>query len=50
MNMNDTTWSALQEEIAASTQGAETIDWTQVRKSYFERLWDDSVIDMFPAR
>jgi hypothetical protein len=38
MNMGDTTWSALQEEIAATVKGSETIDWTQVRKTVDRHL------------
>jgi len=33
MNMSDTAWNALQEEIARQHQRAETIDWTQVRNT-----------------
>jgi hypothetical protein len=42
MNMNDTTWNALQEEIAATTQGSETIDWTQVRNTVDRHLHNTS--------
>jgi hypothetical protein len=42
MNMDDTTWSALQEEIAATTPGSETIDWTQVRKTVDRHLHNTS--------
>ena len=40
--MNDTTWNALQEEIAATTQGSETIDWTQVRNTVDRHLHNTS--------
>jgi hypothetical protein len=42
MNMDDTTWSALQEEIAATVQGPETIDWTQVRNTVDRHLHNTS--------
>lgn len=38
MNMDDTAWNALQEEIAATVQGSEAIDWTQVRKTVDRHL------------
>jgi hypothetical protein len=38
MNMDDTTWNALQEEIAATVQGPESIDWTLVRKTVDRHL------------
>jgi hypothetical protein len=42
MNMNDTAWNALQEEIAATVQGPETIDWTQVRNTVDRHLHNTS--------
>jgi hypothetical protein len=38
MNMDDTAWNALQEEIAAATQGSETIDWALVRNTVNRHL------------
>ena len=42
MNMNDTAWNALQEEIAVTVPGSETIDWTQVRKTVDRHLHNTS--------
>jgi hypothetical protein len=42
LNVSDTAWNALQEEIAATVQGSETIDWTQVRKTVDRNLHNTS--------
>jgi hypothetical protein len=42
MNMNDAAWNALQEEIAATTPGSETVDWTQVRNTVDRHLHNTS--------